>query len=63
MKNIKILKLKYTEYDTPVALVDRGTKFCSYVVAWNFDSRSGTWGQGHYFDSLNDAIKYYDTYK
>lgn len=42
-----------------VALVDRKTRFCSWVVAWNYDFNSDSWGQGHYFDNLGDAKQYY----
>ena len=43
-----------------VALVDRGTGFQPYVVAWCYDEDSRTWGQGHYFQKLKDAVKYYE---
>lgn len=31
-----------------------------YVVAWKFDCIKLDWCQGHYFDNLNDAIKYFE---
>ena len=57
MKN-KVLEVKRS-CGGWVALVDRGTKFCSFVVAWNYDFNTGSWGQGHYFDNLEDAKQYY----
>lgn len=31
-----------------------------YVVAWKFDCIKLDWCQGHYFDNLNDATKYFE---
>lgn len=44
---------------TPIALIDRGeTRGDRYVVAWNYDSSDGTWGQGHYFEYKAQAENY-----
>lgn len=61
MDNTLIKKKEF--HDVIIALVDRHTKngFCRYVVAWNYDCDSGTWGQGHYFTDREDAEKYYET--
>ncbi len=59
MKNYKVLTWKYDRNGYKVALIDRQISFCSYVVAWCFDPDAMEWGQGHYFDSLDDARKYY----
>ena len=57
--NYKVLTWKYDRYGYKVALIDRQISFCSFVVAWCFDPETVEWGQGHYFDDLNDARKYY----
>lgn len=57
--NYKVLTWKYDRYGYKVALIDRQISFCSYVVAWCFDPDRMEWGQGHYFDSLEEARKYY----
>lgn len=44
-----------------IALIDRNITFCSYVVAWKYDKNNGTWGQGHYFERLADAKRYFNT--
>lgn len=49
-------------FDTPIALIDRHLNFCSWVVAWNYDKDSDTWGQGHYFDDKAAAVAYFKTY-
>lgn len=57
--NYKVLTWKYDRYGYKVALIDRQISFCSYVVAWCFDPETIEWGQGHYFEDLDDARKYY----
>ena len=49
-------------FDTPIALIDRHLNFCSWVVAWNYDKDTDTWGQGHYFDDKTAAVAYFKTY-
>ena len=43
---IALLKLDNADY-TP------------YVVAWAYDTDSGSWGQGHYFCTIKEATDYY----
>lgn len=44
-----------------VALIKRPNNKCQpYVVAWNYYHVDGTWGQGHYFSNIVDAVKFYD---
>lgn len=57
--NYKVLTWKYDRYGYKVALIDRQISFCSYVVAWCFDPETVEWGQGHYFEDLDDARRYY----
>lgn len=57
--NYKVLTWKYDRCGYKVALIDRQISFCSYVVAWCFDPETIEWGQGHYFDDLDDARRYY----
>jgi len=49
-------------FDTPIALINRHLDFCSWVVAWNYDKVSDSWGQGHYFDDKGAAVAYFKTY-
>ena len=57
--NYKVLTWKYDRYGYKVALIDRQISFYSYVVAWCFDPETIEWGQGHYFEDLDDARRYY----
>ena len=49
-------------FNTPIALIDRHLNFCSWVVAWNYDKDTDSWGQGHYFDDKAAAVAYFKTY-
>lgn len=46
-KDNKILEYKY-HYGTKVALIERNTKICRYVVAYSLYD-DGTWGTGTLF--------------
>lgn len=39
-------------------LILRNTEFEPFVAAWEFNPEGVYWGQGHYFSSLSDAMKY-----
>lgn len=39
-------------------LVIRNTSYCPFVIAWHFDKSDNTWAQGHYFNSVTEAIRY-----
>ncbi len=39
-------------------LIYRKTDYKPWVVAYNFDEKSNTWGNGHYFEDIRDAILY-----
>ena len=39
-------------------LAYRGTKFDPWVAAWAYRREDNCWGQGHYFEKLEDAIMY-----
>lgn len=46
---------------TMVALIYRQKNaYEPYVVAWNYCTADGTWGQGHYFGNIVNAVRYYD---
>ena len=59
----ELLKLTTDRYGSPVALIDRKLSFCSYVVAWCYSADDDTWGQGHYFTDLEDAMECFNSYK
>lgn len=40
------------------ALVYRGTRCQPWVAAWCLQKKHKCWSQGHYFDTINDAMKY-----
>lgn len=41
------------------ALFNEKNTLTPYIVAWHFDPDSYTWDQGHYFESLKDAKKFF----
>lgn len=41
------------------ALFNKANYYTPYIVAWHFDPDSYTWDQGHYFESLKDAKKFF----
>lgn len=45
---------------TLIARVKEDDTVHEYVVAWNFQA-DGTWGQGHYFSELSDAMMFMET--
>ena len=58
----KLIDIKVSKAGDIVALIDRNISFCSFVVAWNYNLNDGTWGQGHYFETMASAKRYFDTY-
>lgn len=40
-------------------LFNKANYYTPYIVAWHFDPDSYTWDQGHYFESLKDAKKFF----
>ena len=68
MENVKsgcdetvIIVKEYPEIDYVLAY--RGGKYQPWVAAWNYKKERNTWGQGHYFEELEDAIEYIRTVK
>lgn len=58
----KVVNMKKSRKDgMTVALVDRATSFQPFIVAWAYDTESREWGQGHYFNDYDSAIKFYNT--
>ncbi len=57
-KNITIIK-EYPEKD--YTIINRGTKFLPYVACWVFNKNTYSWGNGHYFEKLEDAIQYVES--
>ena len=45
-----------------VAVLKRESLCHPYIVAWAYDIYDGTWGQGHYFETRNDAFNCFLTY-
>lgn len=39
-------------------LVNRGTAWQPWVAAWNYNEEDGSWGNGHYFCSIIEAVMY-----
>ena len=54
-KDIKVIETRgsYT-------LLNRGTEFQPYVVAYKYDRESQAWSQGHYFSIQQDAEYYFN---
>lgn len=60
MVDHRVLEVKWSN-GIKVALLDRGSTFEPFIVAWAYDSNTHTWGQGHYFQNHEDAVNYYRT--
>lgn len=56
---MKNLVMKTVGDYTLVARVRENFTVHEYVVAWCYDKESDSWGQGHYFSDIEDAIKYF----
>lgn len=39
-------------------LIYRNTRFEPWVAAWCYHENEGYWGQGHYFETVNEAVSY-----
>lgn len=39
-------------------LIDRHTEYSPYVACWAYCDEDGTWGQGHYFETEDEAREY-----
>ncbi len=39
-------------------LINRKTAFQPWIAAYEYDETDGTWGNGNYFDRIEDAISY-----
>ena len=61
-REIEVLNMKNDKHGIPVALVNRHTKYNPFVVAWGYDKESKTWGQGHYFGDIKDAVVCFSKY-
>lgn len=53
--NFTVLE-KYPEID--YVLVYRPEAVDKFVAAWHYDEERGSWGQGHYFNKLRNAVNY-----
>ncbi len=53
--NFTVLE-KYPEID--YVLVYRPEAYDKFVAAWHYDEETGSWGQGHYFQTLRGAMQY-----
>ena len=68
MENVKsgcddtvLIVKEYPEIDYVLAY--RGGKYQPWVAAWAYRKENNCWGQGHYFEELEDAIEYIRTVK
>lgn len=50
------MKIIFTDGD--YTLIDRGSLFNTWVVAYKFDPSDETWAQGHYFENFYDAVDF-----
>lgn len=57
MRLIVLMEMPEINY-TLIARVKSNDEVYEYVCAWCYDSESKTWGQGHYFSELTEAMKY-----
>lgn len=55
MKEITIIK-EYSEKEYTV--IKRNTTCEPFVACWKFDKSTNTWAAGHYFNTLEGALKY-----
>lgn len=53
-KNHSILNYGWEDY----RIIKRASDFEPFVVCFMYDFNTNTWGQGHYFDDLIDAIEF-----
>ena len=51
-------KLLYSYPNINYIVLDRGSKFQPFVAAWCYDANYDSWAQGHYFETLADALHY-----
>lgn len=58
MKTIEIIK-NYPEKN--YTIIKRESPVEPFVACWKFDKTTKTWGQGHYFETLERAIKYVES--
>lgn len=56
--NAVIIIKKYPEINYVLAY--RNSKYQPWVAAWNYNGVN-SWGQGHYFEEIEDAIEYIHT--
>ena len=42
-------------------IIKREVPFEPYVACWKFDESTRSWGQGHYFETLDQAVKYVES--
>ena len=42
----------YSDY----VIINRQTSYCPYVVCYAFDKEDYTWAQGHYHQTMDDAL-------
>lgn len=49
---------QYPEIDYVLIWRHNSEGWQEFVAAWHFDEETGTWGQGHYFNSARSAVNY-----
>lgn len=53
---IYVVIAEYPEID--YTLIYRNSKYQPWVAAWAYKGDGKSWGQGHYFSELEDALQY-----
>lgn len=48
---------KYSDIDYIIAYLPQNT-FTPFVAAWGYNTETKSWGQGHYFRTIDDAVDY-----
>ena len=60
MKNIKDFNEEYViveEYpELDYTIIKRNTEFQPWIAAWGLNKEEGCWGQGHYFEHLEEVV-------
>lgn len=54
-----IIVEEFPEIDYVLAY--RGSSYQPWVAAWRYNKENASWGQGHYFEELFDAMEYIRT--
>lgn len=42
-------------------LFNLGERYCRFNCAWGVNPETQSWAQGHYFETIEDAVKYWES--